>query len=297
MAISASDPYYRAEVIPASIAAMRTPLCNAFGVGATSFGAKGNLQHASGYHRSRAWVLNSSNSRYGSSDYSVKQMLDKLGNPNNVSAFDFTPGVWGTADNRQKMKLITRRVLDAARARDPRLSNMREFAGTIDGVNVITFNCADGSTRTPFDPSHLDHIHGSIWRLEAASDHTGIIQVMLGLQEDEMVDFNPADANSWAEARRVEAVFKDLARSIADTPATAPGGTYPGEENKLHTHLVAIDDAAEAQTVEITALKAAVEELTEKVEALSTGTGYTEAQLEAIVRRAIVNQGDDNPAT
>lgn len=180
MPLNPADPSYIAEITPASIAAMERPLCSAFDVGLFAFGAKGNTVHLSGYHRSRQWILNSPDSRYGSSDYSVTQALDKSGDWRWVSAFDFTPGAWGTADNRAKMRQITSRVYAAAKAHDPRLSSLREFAGTLDGINVVTFNCADGSLKTPFDRSHLDHCHGSFWRSRAANDHTGIVEVMLG---------------------------------------------------------------------------------------------------------------------
>jgi hypothetical protein len=181
MPLSPSDPYYVAEITPASIAAMEHPLCSAYGVGLDAFGAKGNTVHTSGYHRSRQWILNSPDSDYGSSDYSVRDSRDKTGDQRWVSAFDFTPGSWGTADNRNKMVAITKRVRAAARARDPRLADLREFAGTEDGRNVVTFYCADGSAKSPFDSSHLDHCHGSFWRSRANNDHSGIVAVMLGV--------------------------------------------------------------------------------------------------------------------
>lgn len=180
MAISALDPYYRAETTPVSVYRIGAALCAAYNQPADAFGAKGNLVHASGYHRSRAWILSSPDSRHGDDDYSVLKPLDQGGSDNDVSAFDFTPGVWGTAENRRRMAEITNRVYVAAKAGDRRLSNLREFAGTLDGRTVITFNCADGSLRAAFDSSHLDHVHGSFWRSRAANDHTGIAEIMLG---------------------------------------------------------------------------------------------------------------------
>lgn len=180
MPLSQSNPAYIAEETPAAITAMEGPLCTAFGVGLDAFGAKGNLVHTSGYHRSRRWVLTSPDSRYGSSDYSVKQDADQYGDRDWVSAFDFTPGAWGTAENRRRMQLITGRVYAAAKARDPRLADLREFAGTLDGRTVVTFNCSDGSVKAPFDSSHLDHVHGSFWRSRAGNNHAGIVSVMLG---------------------------------------------------------------------------------------------------------------------
>src|SRR5689334_1520749 len=99
MALNPNDPYYRAEVVPTSILVCGPPLRAAYGVGADSFGTKGNLTHASGYHRSRDWVLFSPDSVHKGQDYSVTQPLDQGGDGRDVSAFDFTPGAWGTADN------------------------------------------------------------------------------------------------------------------------------------------------------------------------------------------------------
>lgn len=181
MPLSRNDPAFIAETTPRTIAAMERPLCEAFGVGVEAFGSKGNLTHYSGYHRSRRWILTSPDSRYGSGDYSVRHAADLSGDPDWISAYDFTPGAWGTVENRRRMRLITGRVYAAAKARDPRLANLREFAGTLDGRTVVTFNCSDGSLKAPFDSSHLDHIHGSVWRSRAADDHTGIVEVMLGI--------------------------------------------------------------------------------------------------------------------
>lgn len=180
MPLNATDRYYRAETTAPSINRLGAGLRNAYERPADAFGAKGNLVHTSGYHRSRAWILHSPDSRSGARDYSVLQALDQGGSDDDVSAFDFTPAAWGSADNRAKMRVITSRVYAAAKARDPRLANLREFAGTLNGTSVVTFNCADGTLRDPFDSSHLDHGHGSLWRSRAAADHTGILHVMLG---------------------------------------------------------------------------------------------------------------------
>ncbi len=180
MPLNATDRHFRAETTPPSISQLGAGLRNAYGRPADAFGAKGNLVHTSGYHRSRAWVLHSPDSRRGARDSSVRLALDQGGSDTDVSAFDFTPGEWGSPRNRRLMAELTRRVFAAAKARDPRLSNLREFAGTLDGETVVTFNCADGSLKDPFDSSHLDHVHGSFWRSRAAADHTGVLHVMLG---------------------------------------------------------------------------------------------------------------------
>lgn len=185
MALSPTDPYYRAEAVPQSIEDMAAPLCRAYGVPADAFGDKGNVYHDYGYHRSRAWIFNSPDSRYGYSDYSVQTSRDRAGDQNWISAFDFTPGAWGTQDNRQKMITLTKRMRAAARAYDPRLADLREIAGTEDGRTVVTFKAQGGADLSPFDSSHLDHLHGSFWRDSAANNHQGIVDVLLGTGGDE----------------------------------------------------------------------------------------------------------------
>src|SRR5262245_25402221 len=151
MPISPTDPYYRREVVPASLHAIGAPLCAAYGVGADSFGDKGNLSHFYGYHRSRDFILHSPSSSRGKDDYSIQLGADKGGDDYWVSAFDFTPGVWGTADNRAKMQTLTLRLLNASRVRDPRVAELREFAGTLDGKSVVTFDLTTMSFKAPFD--------------------------------------------------------------------------------------------------------------------------------------------------
>lgn len=192
MAINPNDGRYKAEQISASIMAMRAPLCAAYGVGPGNFGAKGNLSHDHGYHRSLNWVLHSPDSRDGAGDYSATLAADK-GNPDDVAAVDFTPGEWGTPDNRRKMIAITARMLDALKRNDPRVSAVREFAGTLDGVRVVTYDHARQAFKTPFDTSHLDHGHTSIYRTMTRVDHSGIVSVMLGESMAEFTDRQLAD--------------------------------------------------------------------------------------------------------
>ena len=179
MSINPNDGYYKAEQTSPQILAMRSQLCSAYGVALSNFGAKGNLNHDSGYHRSRSWVLRSPDSQYGARDYSVTLPAD-VGNPDDVAAFDFTPGTWGTTDNRNKMIVITRRVIEAMQRHDPRVANLREFAGTLDGKAVVTYDQSRNAFKAPFDSSHRDHGHGSIYRTRTRWSQQGIVDVMLG---------------------------------------------------------------------------------------------------------------------
>lgn len=242
MALSAADPYYRAETVPPSINALGRRLCAGFSRPPAAFGAKGNLVHYSGYHRSRRWILSSRDSRHGASDYSVRQQLDQGGDDNWVCAFDFTPGEWGSKRNRELMAVITRRVYEAAKRRDPRLAALREFAGTLDGRTVATFNCADGSTKSPFDASHLDHVHGSFWRSRSAQDHTGIAEIIMGEDDDMAFD---DEARRW-----LEICVQTLAAQVVDSDTITgirwhgqPPQNYP---NHLRNRLNALATAAVA---------------------------------------------------
>lgn len=184
MTINPNDGYYKAEQTSPTILAMRAQLCAAYGVGVDHFGAKGNLAHSSGYHRSRNWILNSPDSPYRSRDYSVLLAADK-GNDDDVAAVDFTPAEWGTPDNTAKMIAITRRVITAMQDDDPRVAALREFAGTLDGEHVVTYDHSRHAFKTPFDSSHLHHGHGSIYRTMTRVDHSGIVSVMIGAPEGE----------------------------------------------------------------------------------------------------------------
>jgi hypothetical protein len=185
MAFPTSDRWYQDEYEPPAILAMRAPLCAAYQRPAAAFGCRGDTDHTSGYHRSRSFIVNSPYSTKRLQDESIQYALD-TNEPDwsLCSAFDFVPGSWGSVDNRVKMAQLTQRLLNAARARDPRLSALREIAGTLDGRNVTRFRCSDGVILSPFDSSHLDHIHGSFWRSRAKLDHSGIVQIMIG---DEML--------------------------------------------------------------------------------------------------------------
>jgi hypothetical protein len=179
MPLDPGNPYYRAETTSAQITELGRKLKTRYGRPADAFGAKGNLVHYSGYHRSENWILNSPDSTHGSRDYSVRQPLDVNGeDPDAICAFDWSPG------STAQMIVQTKRLRAAARASDPRLFSLREIAGTEDGDHVVTFYAQGGGDKAPFDPSHLSHIHGSFWRSRQNRDHTGIYEVMAGIGPD-----------------------------------------------------------------------------------------------------------------
>jgi len=243
MPLDPGDPYYLAEDISPTIAAMEHPLCDAFGVGLGNFGSKGNLTHYSGYHRSRNWILHSPDSRWGSSDYSVQLSADNGDHDDDVSAFDFTPGVWGSSDNRAKMLLLTQRLLTACQNHDPRVANLREFAGTLNGTSVVTWDCSRNAFKTPFDSSHLDHIHGSIYRSKTRADHSGIVAVLLG-------DIDEGDDDMFLRSPNGSIYLvgggKTVSLSLTEWQALSPAQTFVNAPQSLIDKLTAPDAPVQA---------------------------------------------------
>jgi hypothetical protein len=205
-----------------------------------------------------------------------------------VSAFDFTPGVWGSAENRHRMVAITMRVHAAARARDPRLADLREFAGTEDGQTVVTFNCADGSAKSPFDSSHLDHCHGSLWRGRADRDHSSIVAVMLGEGEDMTPE----------QDAKLTFVFNALQRldggnAIGEIYLRLSGGEPTGPDNKkLPYNLRSILAATTRPAIDPAALAAALAPLLQVPAADVLAVLTSSAGQEALIRAA--NAAEDS---
>lgn len=108
-------------------------------------GVLGDSSHTYGYHRSR-------NALPGN-DYSVVQGIDRKGDGNAASALDISFPPAG-------MKLVTTRLIDAARRHDPRMQTLREFFGTVTGKTVTGLDVQTLKWVTS-DPSHLWHLHCS----------------------------------------------------------------------------------------------------------------------------------------
>lgn len=276
MAISAADRYYVAETVPSTIRDIGRALCTAFGRPPDAAGDKGNLVHDSGYHRSERWLRNSPDSRRRDQDASLRGDLNRSADPNAVSAFDFTPG------STERMILITRRVHAAAKRRDPRVANLAEFAGTLDGRTVVTFRCSDGGLLAPFDKSHLWHVHGSIYRARSTSNHTGIIAVMLGDEEDDM-SLTAAQNNALAEAWATVA-------SLRDGGPVAKVDTNPGGPNWLVEQIRHLAAAAAADATRDAAMATTVTQLAAAVNQLAggdpTGAPIDTVRILAAIREA-----------
>jgi len=112
--------------------------------------------HVYGYHRSRNWDVSYGRDR--KDDYSCVLPADQGGDGDAAAALDesLPPAL---------MITVTKRLLAAAKARDPRLAAVREFAGTTNGTVTHSYDLATGHEGLgEWDDSHLWHIHLSFYR-------------------------------------------------------------------------------------------------------------------------------------
>lgn len=148
-----SEPWYGREITTSPMVGLGLQFRQAFQAGSGSVGIKGNEAHLSGGHRSQEWIRNS---RYCTNrTYTVQTGLtgDQY---RYCSALDFTPALWGSADNRAKMRVLTGRMIGAMKAGE--CEEVIECFGTLDGKNVAGWR-NDLNEPASSDDSHLDHIH------------------------------------------------------------------------------------------------------------------------------------------
>lgn len=118
-------------------------------------GIIGDQAHTYGYHRCRDVLPGN--------DYSRVLQLDLQGDGQAASALDVK---FSSAD----MKTVSNRLLSAAKANDGRLRGLREFGGTVDGVNTKSYDLAARHEGTnEWDDTHLWHVHLSFYRAYANS--------------------------------------------------------------------------------------------------------------------------------
>lgn len=153
-----SEYWWQREIVTVELDWLGDELCRRTGQPRTAAGTKGNPAHLNGGHRSQEWILRS---LYCTNrGYTVQPGLTAA-QARHIAAIDFTPGVWGTARNRQLMVEQTGRLLAAMKAGE--LDELRELYGTVDGRTVTGWNNS-GDRIVSSDLSHLDHWHGTIDR-------------------------------------------------------------------------------------------------------------------------------------
>lgn len=148
-----SEPWWDREVVTPELDWLGDQICSQSGRSRDAFGTKGDNAHLNGGHRSQEWIQNSvycTNRSYTvQSGLTSDQVL-------HIAAGDFTPGAWGTTQNRQLVAQQTTRLWNEATA--GRLLGVTQIQGTLDGRTTAGLNVGSGSTFKP-DSSHLDHWH------------------------------------------------------------------------------------------------------------------------------------------
>lgn len=167
-----SETWWRREIVPTQLAMLAVALREHFGRGPSDIGSKGDNNHLYGYHRSREWILNSSWSQNGASDYSIRQAPDKGGDARWVTAIDIGPG-----SLTELIGMCAR--LDVA-VRADRFPQIREWYGNANGDKIVDGwdNWYDRAASS--DSSHLSHLHISFFRSRADEDHSGLLAVLTG---------------------------------------------------------------------------------------------------------------------
>lgn len=176
-----AEPAWGAEHAPPNLEALYVGIRAFLGRGADAVGGKGDANHLRGYHRSRAWILNSRFSAYRGNDYSVQLALDKGGDPNWLSAMDATP-------YKVETLIAMCKRLDAAMRADT-LPQVREWYGNVNGDKVVDGWDDVAHRAASSDSSHLWHLHISFYRSRANDDHSNLLRVLTGRGGDTDMKF------------------------------------------------------------------------------------------------------------
>lgn len=111
-----------------------------------------------GYHNTRLW-----NEQFRPNDYSIQLTADRIGPDDLSSAIDLT---MSTSEMIKRTGYLRNAALNP---NDSRTSYIREFIGTLNGVDVYCLEASGPGTAFHFDgdrdDSHLWHIHLSIYRM------------------------------------------------------------------------------------------------------------------------------------
>jgi hypothetical protein len=134
-----------------------------------------------GYHSTRNWLrANKTN------DYSIQLPIDQLGPGDEGAAIDVT---FKTAQrgNYTNIAKYMDRLMKAGRDKDPRAYPLREAFGQDDNDLIVEGWSYYRDRAMSSDPSHLWHIHQSIWRkyINDAAAMRSILSIWNGKEEEE----------------------------------------------------------------------------------------------------------------
>lgn len=197
-----AESWWNREIVTPELRWLGDELCRRTGQPRTAAGTKGNDRHLRGSHRSQEWILNS---RYCTDErYTVQSGLTAE-QRRHIAGFDFTPGAWGTAENRRRMVEQSKRIIAAMKA--GRLDEVREFYGTTDGRTVTGWNNVENRAASS-DSSHLDHWHAGVDRRHCDNKELveRIVRIALGEEEDDVALTDQQDKMLRAIDARVRAL-------------------------------------------------------------------------------------------
>jgi len=239
-----SEAWWGREIVTQALTGVGLMLCGAYGVGGSAFGTKGNNRHLSGAHRSQEWIKNS---QYCVNlTYTVQSGLNST-QARFVAGLDFTPGVWGSSDNRAKMIAITNR-LDAAYARGELDGIVRQFFGTKNGTTVFGRDVPTGRLISA-DDSHLDHEHVGVNRA-VADDNDAMAKIARIMIGDQMStdDVIVGTSQLWdAAANRSDPTGRNFANDVYAVVSASLGDEFGALGTAMATGFAQIAGALSAQ--------------------------------------------------
>lgn len=221
-----AEPWWDREIVTVELDWLCDELCRRTGRPRVAAGTKGNEAHLRGAHRSQEWIVNS---RYCTNrSYTVQGGLTAI-QARHVAGCDFTPGGWGTTENRRRMVEQTNRLVSSLKAGT--LPGVREVIGTLNGRTVVGTR-ADGSTFGS-DDSHLDHWHLTFdrRRLTDRALMERIVSVALGEDDDMAFEVDQEKQLAYVDVR--EEAFAKGSVEIRRTEVAAAGGKHWGVETLL----------------------------------------------------------------
>lgn len=247
-----AEPWWGREIITSPMVGLGLQLRVAYEAGADSVGIKGNEVHLNGGHRSQEWIRNSNYCT--NRNYTVQAGLS--GNQlRYISALDFTPSGWGSIDNRNKMKILTKRMLDAMKA--GHCEEVIECFGTLDGRNVTGWR-NDLNKVVSSDSSHLDHIHVRFNRRYC--NDNAVMQKVAGILLEDDMPISDADAEKIAD----KTWFRNV--NASDPSQPKPAWTTLDE---THDSAQRAETALATMDTRMTAMEGTLEQILAK---LNTGT-------------------------
>jgi hypothetical protein len=219
-----AEPWWTREIVTLELDWLGDELCRRTGRPADAFGSKGNVAHLRGSHRSQEWIKNSA---YATSrTYTVQSGLTTL-QARYIGGADWTPGDWGTAENRRRMVVMSQRIISAMKAGE--LPEVREYFGTLDGKTVTGWS---NVTHAPVssDDSHLDHGHLGLFR-QHANDRALMERLADLITGDDMSFFDEVQYRN----RTGEQLITDIWYTNVD-----PAGLTRSALTEIQANLVAV---------------------------------------------------------